>query len=41
MIKGLTREFNPKLEIFHFFLFLDILGLEIMSDDHLLKNKPS
>ena len=26
---------------FFIFLVLDILGLVIMSDDHLLKNKPS
>ena len=26
---------------FFIFLYLDILGLEIMSDDHLVKHKPS
>ena len=35
---GLTHEFGPKLEILHLFV-LDILGLEIMSDDHLVKNQ--
>ena len=38
-LKGLTHEFGSKLEILHLFFFVDILGLKIMSCDHLVKNQ--